>query len=184
MHCFLLLFILDGVFPKISQKFLKNFNNTCSGFSAPIPLIKFCVSLFGCFYDEIVVNNRLNENNGDNSQNSMRPPQLSLAPRKLLHPQSHNGSGQWTSRPFARLYSHYAESGSLALCATHFLLLPSNPAVTSSTLSSWIDLPLDRATSASFNRQGVSVTLGKQKAGVIYITPAFLLTIKFFPPTF
>jgi hypothetical protein len=39
-----------------------------------------------------------------------------------------------------------------------------NPAVTSSAFASWIDFPLVRATSPSFSRPGVPVTLGKQKA--------------------
>ena len=67
------------------------------------------------------------------------------------------------SRYLARLPTRYAESGSLSLCAVHFLSLPSDPAVTSSALAIRIDFPLVRATSVSFNRPGLPATLGKPR---------------------
>ncbi|HEC31187.1 MAG TPA: hypothetical protein ENI41_01705 [Deltaproteobacteria bacterium] len=50
------------------------------------------------------------------------------------------------SRYFARLPSCYAESGSLTLCTTHLLSLPSDPTVTSNALAIRIDFPLIRVT--------------------------------------
>jgi hypothetical protein len=69
-------------------------------------------------------------------------------------------------RPFARLPTHNAESGSLTLCAAHFLLLPLDPTVTSNALAIQIVFPLVRVTPASFSRPGLPTTLGKQKAGL------------------
>jgi len=69
------------------------------------------------------------------------------------------------SRYLARLPTRYAESGSLSLCAVHFLSLPSDPAVTSNALAIRIDFPLVGATSVSFNRPGLPATLGKPKRG-------------------
>jgi hypothetical protein len=69
------------------------------------------------------------------------------------------------SRYLARLPTRYAESGSLSLCAVHFLSLPSDPAVTSNALAIRIDFPLVGATSVSFNRPGLPATLGKPKKG-------------------
>ncbi len=66
-------------------------------------------------------------------------------------------------RYFARLPTRGAESGSLALCAAHFLSLPSDPAVASSALAIRIVFPLVGATPVSFNRPGLPATLGKQK---------------------
>jgi hypothetical protein len=68
----------------------------------------------------------------------------------------------WASRLFARLPSRAAVSGSLALCAAHFLSLPSDPAVTSNALAIWIVFPLIRVTPASFSRPGLPAPLGKQ----------------------
>jgi len=69
------------------------------------------------------------------------------------------------SRYLARLPTRYAESGSLSLCAVHFLSLPSDPAVTSNALAIRIDFPLVGATPVSFNRPGLPATLGKPKTG-------------------
>jgi len=80
----------------------------------------------------------------------------------------------WTSRLFARLPSRAAVSGSLALCAAHFLSLPSDPAVTSSALAIQIVFPLIGATPASFSRTGLPAPLGKQKS-VPFIRDAFFV---------
>ena len=69
----------------------------------------------------------------------------------------------WALRYLARLPTRCAESGSLTLCAVHFLSLPSDPAVTSNALAIRIDFPLVGATSVSFNRPGLPATLGKPK---------------------
>jgi hypothetical protein len=69
------------------------------------------------------------------------------------------------SRYFARSPTREAVSGSLALCAVHFLSLPSDPAVTSNALAIRIVFPLVGATPVSFNRPGLPATLGKQKRG-------------------
>jgi len=53
--------------------------------------------------------------------------------------------------------------GSLALCAVHFLSLPSDPAVTSNALAIRIVFPLIGVTPVSFNRPGLPATLGKLK---------------------
>jgi len=71
------------------------------------------------------------------------------------------------SRYFARLPTHNAESGSLTLCAAHFLSLPSDPAVASNALAIQIVFPLVRATPASLSRPGLPTTLGKQKGRAI-----------------
>ena len=68
------------------------------------------------------------------------------------------------SRYFARLPTHNAESGSLALCTVHFLLLPSDPAVTSNALAIRIVFPLVGVTPA-FRRLGLPAMPGKQKKG-------------------
>jgi hypothetical protein len=44
-------------------------------------------------------------------------------------------------RYLARLPARSDESGSLALCAVHYLSLPSDPAVTSKALAIRIDIP-------------------------------------------
>jgi len=67
------------------------------------------------------------------------------------------------SRYFARSPTRSAESGSLALCAVHFLSLPSDPAVTSNALAIRIVFPLAGVTPVSCNRTGLPATLGKQK---------------------
>jgi hypothetical protein len=66
-------------------------------------------------------------------------------------------------RYFARLPTRSAESGSLALCAVHFLSLPSDPAVASNALAIRIVFPLVGVTPVSFNRPGLPASLGKQK---------------------
>jgi hypothetical protein len=71
----------------------------------------------------------------------------------------------WALRYLARLPPRYAESGSLTLCAVHFLSLPSDPAVTSNALAIRIDFPLVGATPVSFNRPGLPATLGKLENG-------------------
>ena len=66
------------------------------------------------------------------------------------------------SRYLARSPTREAVSGSLALCAAHFLSLPSDPAVTGNALAIRIVFPLVGATPVSFNRPGLPATLGKQ----------------------
>nr|WP_321398881.1 hypothetical protein [uncultured Desulfobacter sp.] len=65
-------------------------------------------------------------------------------------------------RYFARLPSRNAESGSLSLCTAHFLLLPSDPAVTSNALAIRIVFPLVGVTPA-YRRLGLPAMPGKQK---------------------
>jgi len=65
-------------------------------------------------------------------------------------------------RYFARLPSRTAESGLLAPCTVHFLLLPSDPAVTSNALAIRIVFPLVEVTPA-FHRLGLPAMPGKQK---------------------
>ena len=67
------------------------------------------------------------------------------------------------SRYVARSPTREAVSGSLALCAAHFLSLPSDPAVASNALAIRIVFPLVGATPASFSRPGLPATLGKQQ---------------------
>jgi hypothetical protein len=69
----------------------------------------------------------------------------------------------WASRYLARLPTRSAESGSLALCAVHFLSLPSDPAVTSNALAIRIVFPLIGVTPVSYNRPGLPATLGKPR---------------------
>ena len=66
------------------------------------------------------------------------------------------------SRYFARLPTRKAVSGSLALCADHFLTLPSDPAVANCALTIRIVFPLVRVTPASCSRPGLPATLGVQ----------------------
>jgi len=68
-------------------------------------------------------------------------------------------------RYLARLPTRSAESGSLALCAVHFLSLPSDPAVTNNALAIQIVFPLVGVTPVSSNRPGLPATLGKPKKG-------------------
>ncbi len=79
------------------------------------------------------------------------------------------------SRYLARLPTRYAESGSLSLCAVHFLSLPSDPAVTSNALAIRIDFPLVGATSVSFNRPGLPATLGKPKRELDKLSNSLIL---------
>jgi len=65
-------------------------------------------------------------------------------------------------RYFARLPTRTAESGSLTLCTAHFLLLPSDPAVTSNALAIRIVFPLVGVT-PGFSRLGLPAMPGKQK---------------------
>ena len=67
-------------------------------------------------------------------------------------------------RYFARLPTRTAESGSLTLCTAHFLLLPSDPAVTSNALAIRIVFPLVGVT-PGFSRLGLPAMSGKQKKG-------------------
>ena len=69
------------------------------------------------------------------------------------------------SRYLARLPTSYAVSGSLSLCAAHFLSLPSDPAVASNALAIQIVFPLIRAT--SLTGPGLPAPLGKQKGRAI-----------------
>jgi hypothetical protein len=69
----------------------------------------------------------------------------------------------WVLRYFARLPIYNAESGLLSLCAVYFLLLPSDPAVTSNALAIRIIFPLIRVIPPSFRRSGLPASLGKQK---------------------
>ena len=69
----------------------------------------------------------------------------------------------WALRYLARLPTRSAESGSLTLCAVHFLSLPSDPAVTSNALAIRIVFPLIGVTPVSYNRPGLPATLGKPK---------------------
>ncbi|WP_156792384.1 hypothetical protein [Desulfotalea psychrophila] len=71
----------------------------------------------------------------------------------------------WASRYFGRLPSRIAESGSLSLCTTHFLSLPSDPAVTSNALAIRIVFPLVGVTPA-YRRLGLPAMPGKQKKGL------------------
>jgi hypothetical protein len=77
------------------------------------------------------------------------------------------------SRYFARLPIRNAEAGSLALCAAHFLSLPSDPTVASDALAIRIVFPLVGATPVSFNRPGLPVMPGKQKGGVVFNSANF-----------
>jgi len=65
------------------------------------------------------------------------------------------------SRFLARSPTRKAISGLLALCATHFLSLPSDPAVANNALAIRIVFPLVGATPVSFSRPGLPATLGK-----------------------
>ena len=66
-------------------------------------------------------------------------------------------------RYFGRLPTRGAESGLLTLCTAHFLLLPSDPAVTSNALAIRIVFPLVGVTPA-FRRLGLPAMPGKQKS--------------------
>jgi len=70
------------------------------------------------------------------------------------------------SRYFARLPTRSAESGSLSLCAVHFLSLPSDPAVASNALAIRIVFPLVGVTPASLSKPGLPASLGKQGRGI------------------
>jgi hypothetical protein len=67
-------------------------------------------------------------------------------------------------RYLARLPPYDAESGSLSLCTAHFILLPSDPAVTSNALATLIVFPLVGVTPA-FRRLGLHTMPGKPKKG-------------------
>jgi hypothetical protein len=71
----------------------------------------------------------------------------------------------WALRYFARLPSCLAVSGLLALCTVHFLLLPSDPTVTSNALAIRIVFPLIGVT-PGFSRLGLPAMPGKQKTGI------------------
>ena len=72
---------------------------------------------------------------------------------------------------FAGLPTHWAESGSLALCAVHFLSLPSDPNLAVDALAIRIVFPLIGATPASFSGPGLFAPLGKQKKASREATP-------------
>ena len=65
---------------------------------------------------------------------------------------------------FARLPSINAVSGSLSLCTVHFLLLPSDPAVSSNALASRIIFPLIGAMSVFFQLTGFASFAGQTKS--------------------
>ena len=69
----------------------------------------------------------------------------------------------WALRYLARLPTRCAESGSLTLCAVHFLSLPSDPAVTSNALAIRIVFHLIGATSLA--GLGLPAPLGRLKTG-------------------
>ncbi|MHC4363166.1 MAG: hypothetical protein ACYSTZ_10085 [Planctomycetota bacterium] len=77
------------------------------------------------------------------------------------------------SRYFTRLPTRAAESGSLTLCATHFLSLPSDPAVASDALAIRIVFPLVGVTPTSFSRPDVPASLGKLKRRMAKKPPFF-----------
>jgi hypothetical protein len=88
----------------------------------------------------------------------------------------------WALRYLARLPTRSAESGSLTLCAVHFLSLPSDPAVTSNALAIRIVFPLIGVTPVSLNRPGLPATLGKpRKATKDRTLVAIVLCIKELP---
>jgi hypothetical protein len=68
----------------------------------------------------------------------------------------------WAFPYFAGLPAIFAVSGSLTLCTVHFLLLPSDHAVTSTALAIRINFPLIRVLSLSFKRPGLPALPGKQ----------------------
>jgi len=64
-------------------------------------------------------------------------------------------------RYLARLPTRSAESGSLALCAVHFLSLPSDPAVASNALAIRIIFPLIRVMPVFFQQAGFASSAGQ-----------------------
>jgi len=101
--------------------------------------------------------------------NSMRLPRLRRTPCEQCHPQSHPMSltRYRALRYLARLPTHNAESGLLTLCTAHFLLLPSDPAVTSNALAIRIIFPLVGVTPA-FRRLGLPAMPGKLKRAAAF----------------
>ena len=83
------------------------------------------------------------------------------------------------SRYFARLPSRTAESGLLTLCSVHFLLLPSDPAVTSNALAIRIVFPLVGVT-PGLSRLGLPAMPGKQKRVLHLRTIPFLNELLWF----
>jgi hypothetical protein len=81
-------------------------------------------------------------------------------------------------RYWERLPTRTVESGSLALCAVHFLSLPSDPAVASNALAIRIVFPLIGATPASFSRPGLPAPLGKPKNKETSPKGGFLIQLK------
>ncbi|WP_175418671.1 hypothetical protein, partial [Salinivibrio sp. SS2] len=69
----------------------------------------------------------------------------------------------WTSRYFARLPTYQAETGSLALCASNFLSLPSDPAVGQQRPCESDYLPLSRGDSGFFQPDGFASFAGQTK---------------------
>ena len=78
-------------------------------------------------------------------------------------------------RYFARLPSRTAESGLLTLCTVHFLLLPSDPAVTSNALAIQIVFPLVGVT-PGLSRLGLPAMPGKQKSRLTSRQATFINT--------
>lgn len=81
----------------------------------------------------------------------------------LMHPM---GLIRYRASPyFAGLPTHWAESGSLALCAVHLLSLPSDPNLAVDALAIRIVFPLIGVRPASFSGPGLPARPGKQKKG-------------------
>ncbi|WP_158075207.1 hypothetical protein, partial [Salinivibrio kushneri] len=68
------------------------------------------------------------------------------------------------SRYFARLPTYQAETGSLALCASNFLSLPSDPAVGQQRPCESDYLPLSRGDSGFFQPDGFASFAGQTKS--------------------
>jgi hypothetical protein len=94
-----------------------------------------------------------------------RLPQLRRVSCERPHPQSHRRSDQvWGFTIFGTLTHLQCRIWfAFALEAVHFLLLPSDPAVTSNALAIWIVFPPVGVTPASSSRPDGLATLGKPK---------------------
>uniref|UniRef100_UPI000B31D1DD hypothetical protein n=1 Tax=Salinivibrio costicola TaxID=51367 RepID=UPI000B31D1DD len=69
----------------------------------------------------------------------------------------------WALRYFARLPTYQAEAGSLSLCASNFLSLPSDPAVGQQRPCDSDYLPLSRGDSGFFQPDGFASFAGQTK---------------------
>ncbi|WP_157812633.1 hypothetical protein [Alteromonas sp. MB-3u-76] len=76
-------------------------------------------------------------------------------------------TGYRASRYFARLPSCLAESGSLALCTSNFLWLPSDPVVGQQRPCHSDYLPLSQGDSGFFQPDGFASFAGQTKKGLI-----------------